>query len=180
VKFDNFDIVIDPGIDAVEWVLHNTNNTKAILNTHGHFDHVWSNQELQQKLDIPIYCPMDDCFMLENDPFGYGTPPSKAQFRVRPDETITIENITMTFYHFSGHTPGCSCIAIDDQLFSGDFIFQGSIGRSDFPYSSSKDMKKSIQKVLTWTKNYDIYPGHGPNTTLFKEKKQLSRWVDYL
>jgi len=180
VRFEKFDIVIDPGIDAVSWVLANTTNTKAILNTHGHFDHVWSNQELSRELNAPIYCPIDDCFMLENDPFGYGTPPSKARFQVGPDETITIENIDIKFHHFSGHTPGNSCIAIDDQLFSGDFIFRGSIGRSDFPFSSSEDMKKSIQKILTWTKDYDIHPGHGPSTTLKREQKQLSRWLDYL
>ncbi len=180
IKFENFDIIIDPGIDAVSWVLENTNNPKAILNTHGHFDHVWSNQELKEKLNIPIYCPKDDCFMLENDPFGYGTPSSKASFEVQPDETITIENIDIKFHHFSGHTPGSSAIAIQNNLFCGDFIFQNSIGRSDFPYSNSADMKKSIKKILTWTQDYKLYPGHGPNTTLYKEKTQLSRWVDYL
>ncbi|RLA75528.1 MAG: MBL fold metallo-hydrolase [Epsilonproteobacteria bacterium] len=180
IKFDSFDIVIDPGIGATAWVLENTTNLKAILNTHGHFDHIWSNKELKEKLNIPIFCPQGDCFMLENDPFSYGTPICQADIEVKPDETVTIEGIDIVFYHFSGHTPGCSAITIDDNMFSGDFIFQNSIGRSDFPYSSSVDMKKSIEKILTWKHEFNIYPGHGPSTTLKQEKIQLNQWLNYL
>lgn len=180
VTIDGKDLIIDPGMDATSWVMKNTTNSIAILNTHAHFDHVWSNQELKEKLNIPIYCPQDDCFMLEKDPFGHGTPPSKADVKVKNDQTINIDGIKVIFHHFPGHTPGCSAIQIGDSLFSGDFIFQGSIGRVDFPYSKPTDMKKSINKVLKWKKDFKIYTGHGNPTTLQREKSSLKAWLNYI
>ncbi len=180
VTIDDKDFIIDPGVDATDWVSNNVTNPIAILNTHGHFDHVWSNSSVKEKLGIPIYCPKDDCFMLENDPFSQGTPSSKADFVVQPDETINFDGTEFTFYHFAGHTPGCSAIKINDHLFSGDFIFQGSIGRVDFPYSNPNDMVKSIEKVLDWEGNLNIHPGHGEDTTLEYERGSLQNWLIHL
>ncbi|MEA3513036.1 MAG: MBL fold metallo-hydrolase [Campylobacterota bacterium] len=180
VTVNDKDFIIDPGVDATNWVVENTTNPVAILNTHGHFDHVWSNQELKEKLNLPIYCPKDDCFMLENDPFGQGTPKSEVDFMVEHDEVVKFDNINITFHHFAGHTPGCSAIEIDGSLFSGDFIFNGSIGRVDFPYSQPQDMIKSIHKVLSWDKDIDIYSGHGEPTTLKEEVNSLKNWLNYL
>ncbi|MEA3290139.1 MAG: MBL fold metallo-hydrolase [Campylobacterota bacterium] len=180
VENNGIELIIDPGVDAVSWVMNNVKNPIAILNTHGHFDHVWSNNELKQKLNIPIYCPKDDCFMLEKDPFSHGTPKSEADIKVAMDETFDLNGIKVKFHHFPGHTPGCSAIEIGQNLFSGDFIFQGSIGRVDFPFSNPEDMKKSIKKVLQWNKELDIYPGHGNMTTLAKEKNSLINWLNYL
>jgi glyoxylase-like metal-dependent hydrolase (beta-lactamase superfamily II) len=175
---DEKDLIIDPGVGAVSWVLKNVKNPIAILNTHGHFDHVWSNKELKEKLGIPIYVPKDDAFMLENDPFAQGTPSSKADTKVKSDEVLEIDGILVKFLHFGGHTPGCSVIEIEDCWFSGDFLFEGSIGRWDFPYSDSKEMIKSLKKVSKIEKNYKIYPGHGGSTTLAKEMKYIPYWVE--
>jgi len=177
---DGKDFIIDPGIEATSWVLENTTNPVAILNTHGHFDHVWSNKELKEKLDIPIYCPTDDCFMLKDDPFSQGTPISTADFEVIGDQTFDIDGVNITFSHFPGHTPGCSTITIENNLFSGDFIFDGSIGRVDFPYSSPQDMINSINKVLQWKDDFIVYPGHGEKTTLKSQTNSLKNWLNYL
>ena len=177
---DGKDFIIDPGVDATSWVLKNVENPIAILNTHGHFDHVWSNAEISEKLNIPIYCPKGDCFMLEDDPFSQGTPKSVPDVDVKPDETIDFDGVEVIFHHFAGHTPGCSAIQIKDALFSGDFIFSGSIGRVDFPYSNPNDMKKSIKKVLNWKDNFKVYPGHGDSTNLKKEKDSLKAWLNYI
>ena len=83
------------------------------------------------------------------------------------DKKISIDEVEINFKHFPGHTPGCMTIEIDEFMFSGDFIFKGSIGRVDFPYSNPNDMKKSLEKVLTCDKNFQIYTGHGNPTTLF-------------
>ena len=180
VTINDKDIIIDPGVDAFDWIKQNTTNPIAILNTHGHFDHVWSNQEVKEYFNIPIYCPKDDCFMLNDDPFSQGTPKSIADFEVSSDETIILEDTKITFHHFAGHTPGCSAIEIGDNLFSGDFIFKGSIGRVDFPYSNPDDMKNSINKILLWKDDFTIYPGHGEATTLVAEKSSLTAWLNYL
>lgn len=179
-NIDSKDFIIDPGVDASSWVLKNVKNPVAILNTHGHFDHVWSNAEISDKLNIPIYCPKDDCFMLKDDPFSQGTPKSVPDVCVKPDEIIDFDGVEVIFHHFAGHTPGCSAIQIKDTLFSGDFIFSGSIGRVDFPYSNPNDMKQSIKKVLNWKDNFKVYPGHGDSTNLTKEKDSLKAWLNYI
>jgi len=174
------DLIIDPGVDATSWVIQNVSNPIAILNTHGHFDHVWSNAELKNKLHIPIYVPREDAFMLENDPFSQGTPPSTPDVKINGDQTFTLEGIEISYKHFPGHTPGCSTIEIGEYMFSGDFIFQNSIGRVDFPYSSPEDMKESIRKFLTLDYDKTIYPGHGSPTTIKREQKTIGNWLNYI
>jgi glyoxylase-like metal-dependent hydrolase (beta-lactamase superfamily II) len=178
VTIDGKDIIIDPGMNATKWVLDNVSNPIAILNTHGHFDHVWSNAEVKKALNIPIYCPKDDIFMLSSDPLGQGTPKSTADYEVVGDEKLTIEGITIKFRHFPGHTPGCSIIEIEDVWFSGDFLFEKSIGRWDFPASNGEDMIKSIEKALKIEGDYTVYPGHGLSTTLKAEQRVLPYWME--
>ena len=180
VTVDGKDLIIDPGVDATDWVLSHARNPVAILNTHGHFDHVWSNAALKKALDIPIYCPEGDTFMLEKDPFGQGTPPSKADYPVKPDEVADIEGIKVTFLHFPGHTPGCSAIEIGTHWFSGDFLFKGSIGRVDFPYSDPKAMRQSLRRALDYRTDPTLHPGHGPDTTLSAQKRIIPYWLEAL
>jgi len=172
------DIIIDPGVGATKWVVENSTDPIAILNTHGHFDHVWSNAELQELLKIPIYVPKEDAFMLERDPFSQGTPPSKPDHLVDGDEVLDIDGIKIKFRHFPGHTPGCSIIEVGDVWFSGDFLFQRSIGRWDFPYSSTKDMVESLQRASKIDGDYTLYPGHGLSTTLKIEQKYMPYWIE--
>ena len=179
VTIDNQDLIIDPGVDALPWIQQNATKPIAILNTHAHFDHVWSNTAVKEFYNIPIYCPKDDIFMLSNDPFEQGTPPSVADFEIQHDETIELLNKKIKFNFFPGHTPGCSAISIDHHLFTGDFIFSGSIGRTDFPFSNPQDMKNSLKKVLLWEDDYNIYSGHGGYTKLSKELPTLEAWLNY-
>ncbi|MDO7812591.1 MBL fold metallo-hydrolase, partial [Helicobacter pylori] len=144
------DFIIDPGFSSSKWVLENAKNPKAILITHGHYDHVWDSTQLSKALkDTPIYAPKDDVFMLENDIFHLGMPVFSPTFSVPCNKgctTLEIANTTIKYWHFPGHTPGCSIIEIEGVIFSGDFIFYRSIGRYDFPYSNEKDMKESLLK----------------------------------
>ena len=178
VTIDKKDFIIDPGVDATSWVLANVTNPIAILNTHGHFDHVWSNSAVKEALNIPIYVPKDDAFMLTNDPLGQGTPKSTPDHLVVGDQTLNIEGIDITFRHFAGHTPGCSIIEIEDVWFSGDFLFEQSIGRWDFPSSSAESMIQSLEKAQTITNDYTIYPGHGMSTTLKAEQRVMPYWIE--
>ena len=180
ITVDGKDFIIDPGVGATNWVKQNVKNPVAILNTHGHFDHVWSNDELSKLLNIKIYTPKQDEFMLKQDPYGLGLPPSTPDYLVEEDEELDFDGTKVKYHFFPGHTPGCSAIEIDNNLFSGDFIFNNSIGRTDFPFSSPSDMKKSIDKILKWNKNIRIYPGHGSSTSLNQEKASLKNWKNYL
>ena len=178
VTIDKKDIIIDPGMGATKWVIDNVTNPIAILNTHGHYDHVWSNAELQKALKIPLYCPKDDTFMLQKCPLGQPTPPSKPDYTVVGDEKLTIEGVELQYRHFSGHTPGCSIIQIKDVWFSGDFLFQQSIGRWDFPFSSGEAMVKSLEKAMKIEGDYTVYPGHGLSTTLKTEQRVMPYWIE--
>ena len=180
ITIDGKDIIIDPGIDATEWVKKNVTNPIAILNTHGHFDHVWSNAELQKELGVKLYTPKEDVMLLKSSSWMPDLPPSTPDIMVEGDEELDIDGIKVKFRHFAGHTPGCSTIEIGDAMFSGDFIFQRSIGRTDFPYSNPADMKKSLQKFQKLDFDKTIYPGHGGTTTIKEEQQYAPYWIKQL
>ena len=177
VTADGKDFIIDPGIGATSWVLENVTNPVAILNTHGHFDHVWSNQELKEKLKIPLYTPKDDVFLLKSNEWMPDLPPSYPDVEVHEDEEFDFEGVKVKFRHFAGHCPGCSTIEIEDAMFSGDFIFDRSIGRVDFPYSNPQDMKNSLEKFKQIKYDKTIYPGHGGKTSIKTEQRNADYWI---
>ena len=178
VTIGDKDIIIDAGMGATPWVIENVKNPIAILNTHGHFDHIWSNSELKEHFNIPIYVPKDDAFMLSQDPLNQGTPKSTPDYLIDGDETIVLEGIEIKFRHFAGHTMGCSVIEIDDVWFSGDFLFKRSIGRWDFPASDGHKMIESLKRAQKIKEDYTIYSGHGESTTLREEQQFMPYWVE--
>ncbi|MBD3823815.1 MAG: MBL fold metallo-hydrolase [Epsilonproteobacteria bacterium] len=180
VSVDGKDFIIDPGVNATEWVMRNVKNPVAILNTHGHFDHVWSNAELQKKLNIPLYSPKGDTMLLSGSNWMPDLPPSKPDYEVDGDEEIDFEGVSVKFRHFPGHCPGCSTIEIGDAMFSGDFIFDRSIGRTDFPYSSPGDMRESLLRFKEIPYDKRVYPGHGGPTTIKNEQQYVDYWIKQL
>jgi len=174
---DGKDFIIDPGVNATDWVLANVTNPVAILNTHGHFDHVWSNAELQKKLGLQLYTPKGDIPLLQDNSWMPDLPPSMPDVAVQGDEEFDFGGVKVKFRHFPGHCPGCSTIEIEDAMFSGDFIFERSIGRTDFPLSNPSDMKKSLQRFKTLDYDKKIYPGHGNSTRIKQEQKYTDTWI---
>jgi glyoxylase-like metal-dependent hydrolase (beta-lactamase superfamily II) len=171
-------IIIDPGVGAFEFVKKYA-KPQAIILTHGHFDHMWDSKKIKEYFDIPLYIHKDDAFFLENDPFGYNPPKVKADYLLEEGE-FRIGDYDILIRHFPGHTPGSITIEIGDEMFSGDFIFDGSIGRVDFPYSNPKKMKESIKKFLQIPYDKRVLPGHGATTTIKKAQKFLPMWLEYL
>lgn len=174
---DGKDFIIDPGVNATEWVLKNITNPVAILNTHGHFDHVWSNDELQKKLSIKLYTPQGDVPLLQDSSWMPDLPPSTPDVIIIGDEELDFDGTKVKFRHFPGHCPGCSTIEIDDAMFSGDFIFERNIGRTDFPLSNPSDMKASLEKFKLLDYDKKVYPGHGGPTTIKEEQKHTDYWI---
>jgi len=172
-------IIIDPGVGAFEFVKKFAKEPIAIINTHGHFDHIWDNQKVKKYFNIPIYIHKNDAFFLQNDPFGYNPPKSEADFLLEEGD-IKIGDYDIKIRYFPGHTPGSVTVEIGENMFSGDFVFDGSIGRVDFPYSNPNDMKKSIEKFLKIPYDKRILPGHGATTTIKKAQKFLPMWLEYL
>ncbi len=175
------DIIIDPGVNATAWIKENVTNPVAVLNTHGHFDHVWSNQEVKELFNIPLYTPKGDLPMLTDNAWVPDLPPSYPDVLIEGEVTqIDIKGTPVTFRHFPGHCPGCSTIEIGEAMFSGDFIFERSIGRTDFPYSSPSEMVDSLQRFMTLDFDKTVYPGHGDTTTIQVEQKNAPYWIQSL
>ncbi|RDU71235.1 MBL fold metallo-hydrolase [Helicobacter aurati] len=183
LKFGDFEFVVDPGYGSTEWILSHSSNLQAILITHGHFDHIWDTALLHQKTHARIYCPKQDAFMLESDCFHLGLTPCKADTYIENNEStisLSIKGVDVHYWHFPGHTPGCSMIEIENCFFSGDFIFHNSIGRCDFPYSDVDSMKHSLRRFLKIDRDLEIYPGHGKNTMVKAEQQRIPAWIRYL
>ncbi|CAD7286685.1 MBL fold metallo-hydrolase [Campylobacter suis] len=171
--------VIDPGDGAFGWVMQNAKNLKAIICTHGHFDHIYDVCEIKKASLAPIFIHRDDAFMLENDIFNEGYHVCKPDFAV-DEGAYECEGFSFEFMHFTGHTPGCSMVRFEDVVFSGDFLFKDSIGRWDFPYSNKNDMIKSLEKAMKLQGDFRILPGHGGETSLQRERQNFTSWLQYV
>ena len=177
LKGERGDLVIDPGQGSFDWVMQNTGKIAAVLNTHGHFDHVYDDAKLQ-RAGAKIYIHEEDAFMLRADPFETMPEPIEADVLIKGQEqSLEIAGFNVKFSLFAGHTPGGCMIEVDGVIFSGDVIFKGSIGRWDFPFSSGEQMRESLHKILQIKGDFTLYPGHGPNTSLAAERQNLKYFL---
>ncbi|EAL5251090.1 MBL fold metallo-hydrolase [Campylobacter jejuni] len=174
------EFIIDPGTDALLFIKKHVKNPLAILNTHGHYDHIWDNAKVKKEYNIPIYIHKNDAFMLHDD-FNQGYDSSDADFLVDNEDILNICGVDFKFHFLPGHTPGCTMIEIVGKniMFSGDFLFYRSIGRWDFLYSDANLMKQSLEKVMTYKEDFKLLPGHGQETTLKEEQVHLPSWLRY-
>lgn len=153
---------------------------KMILLTHGHFDHIMAAALLKEKYNIPVYVHTLDLPMLKDTEknlfasFSSGNDflPIENATTVEDGEKVPMDELEFTVIHTPGHTMGSCCYLSGDVIFSGDTLFAGSIGRTDFPGSSFTSMNESLKKLNTLDGDYKIYPGHGPETSLFAERRQ--------
>ncbi|MGX2984236.1 MBL fold metallo-hydrolase [Helicobacter sp. 23-1048] len=179
----DFQLIIDPGMQSSQWVVQNCPNPLAILNTHGHFDHIWDNATLQAHFSgIELICHSQDAFLLRDDIFALGITPSTPTKLIdtsKDSHTFDFKGIDITFHHYPGHTPGCCMIEIAGVVFSGDFIFYRSIGRSDFAYSNPSDMRESLMRfqVDAHLSPLTLYPGHGESTSAKSEQENVKFWL---
>jgi len=177
LKGEQGDLVIDPGQGSFDWVMQNTGKIAAVLNTHGHFDHVYDDAKLQ-RAGAKIYIHESDAFMLRADPFETMPELIEADVLVKGQEqSFEIAGFNVKFSLFAGHTPGSCMIEAGGVIFSGDVIFKGSIGRWDFPFSSGAQMRESLHKILQIKGDFTLYPGHGANTSLVAERQNLKYFL---
>ena len=161
--------VIDPGyepdiiLDALEG-----KELKAILLTHGHFDHVGAVKELVAETGCKVYIHAAD---LSLPPMITAGQLYYTHTYAEGDTVCPIEGAALHVLHTPGHTPGSVCLLLGDQMFSGDTLFEGSCGRMDLPGGDQLQMYQSLNRLVSLQADYHIHPGHGGSTTLAAEKR---------
>lgn len=147
---------------------------KAVLLTHGHFDHVGGCGKFFEK-GVPIYCgerEKDFIFSAENKGIfgGVHIPDFEIAGVFSDGEEVGFCGIKFKVLHTAGHTKGGVCYLSDGCLFSGDTLFCGGVGRCDLPTGSYFELKKSLKRLFSLNKDYKVYCGHGEDTTLSAER----------
>jgi hydroxyacylglutathione hydrolase len=166
-------IIIDPGLDfssevkpIFDYITAGKLKVKFIVNTHGHDDHIKGDTLFQQKFNVPI------CIHLLDAPFIENVVKAKFSANVLLEEgsLIVFGNEILKVIHTPGHTSGSICLIGEKLVFTGDTLFAGGIGRTDFPGGSMRDMRDSLKKLMSLPDNLLVYPGHGETSMIGKEK----------
>ena len=183
-KSSNKSVLIDPG-DEGQKIINYINEKNivplAIINTHAHLDHIGAISEIKEKYSIPFYLHVGEKPILDSYPLAcrmFGIKPGKSP---SVDEwfhssgKLLIEPFKFLIIETPGHTPGGCSFLINDAIFVGDTLFQGSIGRTDLPGGDRKILDKSLIKLIKkLNPETTVYSGHGPSTSIGFEKANNS------
>ncbi|HEY3314446.1 MAG TPA: MBL fold metallo-hydrolase [Bacillota bacterium] len=187
--------VVDPGADArdiLEAVRRLGLTVSVIINTHGHADHIAANGQVRQETGASLMVHRSEAAFLTQPTMNLSSWAGLSLFGPPADrlledgEEIRVGTLALTVLHTPGHTPGGICLVVRDDstnpagrpdacegpvIFSGDTLFAGSVGRTDFPGGSFDDLIRSIkEKLLVFDDDTEVYPGHGPATTIGEER----------
>ena len=162
-------VVIDPGYEADTILDALAGKTlKAILLTHGHFDHVGAVKELVAETGCEVWIHAAEATM---PPMVTAGPLYFTHTYDEGDTVSPIEGLELTVLHTPGHTPGSVCLLMGNEMFSGDTLFACSFGRTDLPGGDPRKMMESLRRLASLQGNFFIHPGHGGSTTLDAEKR---------
>lgn len=172
--------------DITEFVKKEDIHPILSLQTHMHFDHIWGAPFLFQEWGLKPYCHVLEKANYERQPsmvrtFGIefslsSMPP--VQYVLHEKDNIRLGSTDIEVIHTPGHSEGCICFYLKGEklIFSGDTLFQGSIGRTDFEGGSMEEEMVSLQKLFLLPDDTKVYPGHGPSTTIGWEKECNPYW----
>jgi len=174
--------VIDPGSQGykiLDFIEQHNIKIKYIINTHGHYDHIGADLFLKDKLGAEILVHKNDAEMLKDPMLNLSFYDDVSEIGgIVPDrlleegDIISVGSIELRVLHTPGHTPGSICLFSEREIFTGDTLFAGSVGRTDLPGGDMKQLKKSLEnKIKTLPDHLVVYPGHGPSTTMNHEKE---------
>ena len=160
--------IVDPGASGeavADWLKQEDLQPKYVLLTHGHYDHVGGVAEIARKTGCDVYLRSEERTMPQEMTAG------ELYCTHSYGETVTAAGITFRVLHTPGHTPGSVCLIAENVIFSGDTLFAGSRGRTDFPGGNEREITASLKKLAALPGDYQVLPGHGEDTTLERERK---------
>lgn len=151
---------------------------KYILLTHGHFDHILGVNDTKKEYDCQALVHEDDkstMASVKEFALKYGLPPAEFQIvdgYMKDGDVIKLGEHEIKVIHTPGHTQGGVCFLVDGKIFTGDTLFRESVGRTDLPGGDFSKIESSIkEKLFTLDENIEVFPGHGPSTTIGWEKE---------
>lgn len=163
-------ILIDPAGDEdrlIELLRDEKIKLRYIVNTHGHADHTCGNERLRRETGaLVVMHGIDDAFFQQPEMMGWAqamgfSPSPAADVRIKDGDELSFGSLAMRFIHTPGHTPGACCILINGNLFTGDTLFVGAVGRTDLPGSSFDQLLESLKtKIITLPPETVVWPGH--------------------
>jgi len=172
-------LIIDPGDEPdllIDYIKGNNLILKYIICTHCHFDHIAVLSDIKEATGASVVIHKDDLDLYNNIQkqglmWGFEIEPlPEPDIFVSDGDILTIGKIEFKILHTPGHSPGGLCILSGGILFSGDTLFYGSVGRTDLPGGNIEKLKKSFKYLMELPEKTIVMPGHGPETTIGKEK----------
>lgn len=171
--------VVDPGgakDKILNYIKSNLLQLEYILLTHAHGDHIGAVNYIKSQTGAKVVANSEEKELLldnrKNLSYSMHCGPQEvdADIYVNDKDKLDLGELRLSFIHTPGHTKGCMCIRVNNEMFTGDTLFAGSIGRTDLYSGNYKQIEKSLKKLSKYEDNINIYPGHGPNSTLGIEK----------
>lgn len=176
--------VCERGEEIYNYIKELDLSVEAVIITHGHFDHIYGLADFMRCAEddgknIPVYIHSGDVLMMRSCEKNLSAPLFRIPYEytgilneTSDGDVITVGSMSFRVLHTPGHTDGCACYVEESEktIFSGDVLFEGSIGRTDFPGGSMGIMRESLKKLMEFDGSYRVYPGHGPSTTIGDER----------
>lgn len=171
--------IVDPGDQGEQvarWLVDKGLEGSAVLLTHGHFDHILGIPGLREEWpDLPVYCHPAD--LGEGDTtslFGQRFPTVRSFGNITPyqeGDVVNVAGIAVEVLETPGHTPGSVTLRAENVLFTGDTLFAGSMGRTDFPGGDEGEIMRSLRRLGELEGDYQVLPGHEERSTLERERQ---------
>ena len=171
--------VVDPGGASdkiLNYIRANALQLQYIILTHGHGDHIGAVNKIKSQTNVKVIAHNDEKELLNDNrknlsySMHCGPQELDADIYVHDKDKLELGNLKLSFIHTPGHTKGCMCIRVNDDMFTGDTLFAGSIGRTDLYGGDYRQIEKSLKKLAKYEDKVKIHPGHGPSSTLGIEK----------